>query len=376
MVDAVSRLAWAAVDLEAIRHNVRTLAGVASPAVVCAVVKADGYGHGAVPVARAVLEAGARWLGVAVVEEGAELREAGIDAPILLLSEAPLSAADEVVARHLTPVVYSTETIEALEAAASHRRRPIGVHLKVDTGMHRVGVPPSEALTVAKAVTASRHLRIEGLLTHFAVADEPGRDEFTAGQIARFEEVRDTLAAAGIEPDLLHTANSAATIAHPSSHYDIVRCGIAIYGLAPSPALAGRVPLRPAMSITARVSFVREVEAGECLSYGLQYRCPERTVIAVLPVGYGDGIPRSLGAVGGEVLVGGRRCPMAGTVTMDQLLVDCGPGADVAVGDEVVLLGRQGDEDVTAEEWGERLGTINYEIVTRLGPRLHRSYSD
>jgi alanine racemase len=375
VVDAVSRLAWATVDLDAVGHNVRTLRELVEPATVCAVVKADGYGHGAVPVARAALDAGAKWLGVAVVEEGAELREAGVDAPILLLSEVPAAAADEVVARHLTPVVYSTEAVDALAAAASHRRRPVGVHLKVDTGMHRVGVVPSEALALAKAIETSRHLRLEGLMTHFAVADDPARDEYTAAQIAHFEEVRDTLAAAGIEPDVLHTANSAAAIAHPSAHYDMVRCGIAVYGLAPSPAWAGRVSLRPAMSITARVSFVREVEAGESLSYGLQYRCVERTVIAVLPVGYGDGIPRSLGAAGGEVLVDGRRCPIAGTVTMDQLLVDCGPGADVVVGDEVVLLGRQGNEEITAEEWGEKLGTINYEIVTRLGPRLHRSYT-
>jgi alanine racemase len=374
MPEARSRLAWAAVDLDAIRHNVRALCSLAAPAAVCAVVKADGYGHGAVPVARAALEAGATWLGVAVVEEGVELREAGIDAPVLLLSEPVAEAVELAVAHHLTPVVYSPEGIDAAEAAAERHRRRVAVHLKVDTGMHRVGASPGDAGALAKAVAAARNLRLEGLMTHLAVAEDPSRDAFTASQVARFEEVRDVLAAAGLEPGLLHAANSAAAIAHPSARYDMVRCGIAVYGLLPGAALAGRVELRPAMRITARVSFVREVEAGEAVSYGLRYRCATRSTVAVVPLGYGDGIPRSLGAVGGEVLVGGRRCPIAGTVTMDQLLIDCGPDAAVAVGDEVVLLGRQGDEEITAEEWGEKLGTINYEVVTRIGPRLHRSY--
>jgi alanine racemase len=374
MAEASSRLAWAAIDLDAVRHNVRVLSELVSPAALCAVVKADGYGHGAVRVAQAALEAGARWLGVAVVEEGVELRDAGIEAPVLLLSEPTAEAMETAVTRHVTPVVYSPEGIEAAEAAAERHRRTVGVHLKVDTGMHRVGARPEDALALAKAITAARNLRLEGLMTHLAAAEEPDHDGFTATQIARFEEVRDELAAEGIAPDLLHTANSAGAIAHPSARYDMVRCGIAVYGLAPGPALAGRVPLQPAMTITARVSFVREVEAGEGVSYGLRYRCERRTTIAVVPVGYADGIPRSLGAVGGEVLVGGRRCPIAGTVTMDQLLVDCGPSAPVCVGDEVVLLGRQGDEEVTAEEWGEKLGTINYEVVTRVGPRLHRAY--
>ncbi|HEX2040034.1 MAG TPA: alanine racemase [Acidimicrobiales bacterium] len=374
MAEAYSRLAWAAIDLEAVGHNVRVLSEVVAPAAVCAVVKADGYGHGAVPVARAALEAGARWLGVAVVEEGVELRDAGIEAPILLLSEPTASAIDWAVFHRITPVVYTPEGVEAAEAAAERHRRAVGVHLKVDTGMHRVGARPEDALALAKSVVAARNLRLEGLMTHLAAAEDPAHDEFTAGQVARFEEVRDELATEGIVPDLLHAANSAGAVAHPSARYDMVRCGIAVYGLAPGPALAGRVPLRPAMAVTARVSFVREVEAGEAVSYGLRYRCEKRTTIAVVPVGYADGIPRSLGAVGGEVLVGGRRCPIAGTVTMDQTLIDCGPGAPVYVGDEVVLLGRQGDEEITAEEWGEKLGTINYEVVTRIGPRLHRAY--
>lgn len=372
--EARSRAAWATVDLGTVRHNVRVLADLAAPAAVCAVVKADGYGHGAVPVARAALDAGARWLGVAVVEEGVELREAGIDAPVLVLSEVLPDALVPAAVHGLTPVVYTRTGIEAAATAAARHGTPLAVHLKVDTGMHRVGVAPAEALALAQAIVATPHLRLEGLMTHLAAAEEPEHDGFTKGQLAVFEEVRDTLAAHGIVPDLLHAANSAGAIAHPASRYDLVRCGIALYGCPPGPALAGRVPLRPAMSIVAQVSLVRDVPSGEAVSYGLRYRARERTVMAVVPVGYADGVPRSLGALGGEVLVGGRRCPIAGTVTMDQLLVDCGPGSRVGVDDEVVLLGRQGDEEITAEEWGERVGTINYEIVTRIGLRLPRRY--
>jgi alanine racemase len=244
------------------------------------------------------------------------------------------------------------------------------VHLKVDTGMHRVGASPEDVVALVRAIGRSRYVSVEGLMTHLAVADDPDYDGFTKAQLACFEEVRARVPAA--RP--VHAANSAGAIAHPDARYDMVRCGIAIYGCPPSPALAGRVPLRRAMAVTARVSFTRTVEAGEGVSYGLRYRCRERTTMAVVPVGYGDGIPRALGAVGGEVLIHGRRRRMAGTVTMDQLLVDCGPDGDVTVGDPVVLLGRDGDHEITPDEWGERLGTINYEIVTRMGRRLPRVY--
>jgi alanine racemase len=309
-----------------------------------------------------------------LVDEGVKLREASVRAPVLLLAE-PLSVAfDEVVARHLTPVVYTAGGIDALDTAAAMHGREVPVHLKVDTGMHRVGAAPADAAALARAVVASRHLRLEGLLTHFPVADEPDREADTKAQLERFEEVRDALAGAGIVPDVVHAANSAAAIAVEGARYDVVRCGIAVYGCPPSPALAGRVDLRPALSLSAEVSFVKTVAAGEGLSYGLRYTCPERTVVATVPLGYADGVTRRLSAVGGEVLIGGRRFPMAGTVTMDQLLVDCGPDADVQVGDEVVLLGRQGQEEITAEEWAARLDTISYEVVCGIGPRVPRRY--
>ena len=372
MPEATSRPAWAEIDLDAVRHNARVLAQAAAPAALCAVVKADGYGHGAVPVARAALEGGATWLAVAVVEEGAALRSAGLGGPVLLLSEPPPEAMADAVAHRLTPTLYTLRGVGAAAAAAG--RAPLAVHVKVDTGMHRVGATHEEAVAVAAAVDRAPRLRLEGLWTHLAVADEPGRADETTRQLERFEEVRDRLAAAGFRPPLLHAANSAGAIAHPASRYDMVRCGIAVYGHSPAPALAGMADLRPALSLKARVSLVKEVAAGERLSYGLRYELSCPSVVATVPLGYADGVPRRLSSTGGQVLLGGRRCPMAGTVTMDQLLVDCGPGAAVAVGDEVVLLGRQGREEVAAEEWAERLGTISYEILCGVGPRVPRSY--
>ncbi|MBV8303027.1 MAG: alanine racemase [Acidimicrobiia bacterium] len=369
------RPVWAEVDLGHVRHNVARLSALARPGQLCAVVKANGYGHGAVPVARAALEGGATWLGVALVEEGVELRDAGIEAPILVLSEPPHDAMDEVVGRRLTPTIYTEAGVEAAAKAVAvagvdYR---LNVHVKVDTGMHRVGAPPEAALGLADAVNRRPELRLAALWTHLAVADEPD-NEFTAQQLERFERVRTTLQRRGVLPDLVHAANSAALIAHPASRYNFVRCGIAIYGIDPDPALAGRVELRPAMSLKARVSFVKEVPAGDRISYGLRYELDTRSVIATVPVGYADGVTRRLSFSGGEVLVGERRRPIAGTVTMDQIMVDCGPDADVAAGDEVVLIGRQGSGRITAQEWADRLETIAYEVVCGIGPRVPRVY--
>ena len=374
MPEAVSRRAWAEVDLDAIRHNTAALAALAAPASLCVVVKADAYGHGMVPVARAALEAGATWLAVAVVEEGAALRQVGIAAPVLLLSEPPPDAMAAAVAARLTPTVYTLRGVEAAAEAAGRGRAPVGVHLKVDTGMHRAGAALDDAVEVAGAVARARGLRLEGLWTHLAVADDPGQDAYTAGQLERFEEARDRLAAAGLQPPLLHAANSAGAIAHPSSRYDMVRCGIAVYGHPPSPALAGRADLEPALSLKAEVSLVRQLAAAERISYGRRYAVARPSTVATVPLGYADGVPRRLSAVGGTVLVGGRRRPIAGTVTMDQIMVDCGTDESVAPGDEVVLIGRQGDVEVTAEEWAELLDTISYEILCGIGPRVARVY--
>ena len=374
MPEARSRPAWAEVDLDAVRHNTAALVDVAAPATVCAVVKADGYGHGAVPVARAALEGGATSLAVAVVDEGEELRQAGVHAPILLLAEPPAEAMPDAVRHRLTPTLYTRHGLEAAARAVPSGSPPVGVHLKVDTGMHRVGARPEAVVELARAVVDARGLRLEGLWTHLAVAEDPSQEPYTAAQLQRFEEVRDRLAAAGVRPEVLHAANSAGAIAHPSARYDMVRCGISLYGYSPGPALAGRVDLRPALALKARVSLVKELAAGERMSYGLRYEARERCVVATVPLGYADGVPRRLSAVGGEVLIGGRRRPIAGTVTMDQLLADCGPDPDVAAGDEVVLIGQQGAQGISADDWAELLGTISYEIVCGVGPRVPRLY--
>lgn len=372
------RPAWAEIDLAAIRHNAAVLAGLVRPAQLCAVVKAWAYGHGPVRVARAALDGGATWLGVALVEEGRQLREAGIGEPVLLLSEPATPAMAEVVRSGLTPTVYTLAGVEALaaEVTASGRTDPFPVHVKVDSGMHRVGSTPDDAVTIALDVMSRPQLFLEGLWTHFAVADEVESPR-TSQQLATFGTVVERLAHIGVRPPMLHAANSAGALYHPSSRLQMVRCGVALYGLAPSLELIGRDPasrLRPAMSLRARVSYVKEVQAGERLSYGLRYQVPTRSTVATVPLGYADGVTRSLAAHGGQVLIGARRYPIAGTITMDQLMVDCGPDADVAVGDVAVLLGRQGAEEVSAWEWAERTDTIAYEVVCGVSARVPRVY--
>jgi alanine racemase len=362
------RPSWAEVDLGAVAHNVGLLVERAAPAAVCAVVKADAYGHGAVPVARAALDAGATWLAVALVEEAAELRADGIDAPILLLSEARPDEFADVAALDLRPTVYTPVGI----AAAAATGAPLRLHLKVDTGMHRVGAAPDEALHLARSVVEDPRLELEAVWTHCAVADEPER-RFTAEQLGRLDAVLAELSAAGIEVPMTHAANSAAAIAHPAARRSLVRCGIAVYGVDPSAELAGTLPLRPALTLRSEVSFVKRVAAGEGISYGLHHTFDRETTVATVPVGYADGVRRRLGLLHQQVLIGGRRRPIAGVVTMDQLMVDCGDDP-VTAGDEVVLIGRQGDEAVRATEWAAALETIGYEITCAIGPRVPRRY--
>jgi alanine racemase len=368
------RPVWAEIDLAAVRANVDAFAGIVAPARVCAVVKADGYGHGAVAVGRAALEGGAAVLAVALVEEGVQLRDAGIDAPVLVLSEPVPEAAESVIAYRLTPVVYTTTGIDALaKAAATHQApAPLPVHVKVDTGMHRVGCTPAEAVDVAAHVVERPELLLAGVCTHFAVADEPG-NEYTDSQRRQFEQVLAELRARGLPTGAVHACNSAAALTAPAAHYDLVRIGIGVYGIAPAPALADRITLAPVMSVKARVSHVQHLPAGARVSYGLRYETARATRVVTVPIGYADGVPRELPHRGGEVLIRGRRHPIAGTVTMDQLMVDVGD-SPVDVGDEVVLIGRQGDEQIPAEEWAARMDTIAYTIVCGLGPRVPRKY--
>jgi alanine racemase len=364
--------AWADVDLDAVAHNVRRLGEVAGPAAVCAVVKADGYGHGAVRVARAAVEAGAGWLAVAHVPEGEALRAAGIDAPILVLSEPEPAAMARVASSDLRVTLYTHAGIEAASAAAEAAGTTVHAHLKVDTGMRRVGADPVDAVARAKEIVGSPCLELEGVWTHLAVADEP-EHLFTAEQLRRYRDVLDELAAAGVEPRVRHAANSAGAIAHPAARFDLVRCGIAVYGIDPSPTLAGRIDLVPAMTLRSAVSFVKRVGEGEGVSYGLRHTFTRDTTLATVPIGYADGVRRRLATSGGEVLIGGRRRRIVGNITMDQIMVDCGDDA-VAVGDEVILIGQQGDEEISAAEWAERLDTIAYEVVCGIGARVERRW--
>jgi alanine racemase len=362
------RPSWVEIDLDAIAHNVRLLAGIAAPARLCAVVKADAYGHGDVPVAEAALEAGAPLLAVALVEEAIRLREAGIEAPILLLSEPPQQSAGEVITWNLIPTVYTAGFVKALSEAAHHS---LPVHLKVDTGMHRVGAAVGDAKDLVAAIVADRHLHLEGVWTHFAVAEEDVA--FTRKQLETFNSFVQMLHDVGVEVPIRHAANTAATLLYPEARLDLVRVGIGIYGQRPAPGMVSDLDLRSAMRVVSHVSFVRCLPAGARPSYGRRKALPGEAFVATVPVGYADGLPRALGAHGGDVLIRGKRHPLAGTVTMDQVMVDVGDDP-VEVGDEVVLLGSQGSEEVTADQWAEHLDTISYEIVCQIGPRLPRRY--
>ena len=373
-IDFSQRWAWAEVHTGIIQHNIAVIAERIAPTDVWAVVKANGYGHGAVQVAEAALTAGAGGLCVAIVDEGVALRRAGIQAPILVLSEQPAELAPLLVGYALTPTVATTLGAAAVATAAQDAGREVGIHLKVDTGMHRMGAQPAEVLGIAQFVSSHPLLSTEGLYTHFAVADEPAH-EANARQLAQFTGVIDNLAERGITPPVIHAANSAAALANPAARFNMARIGIATYGLLPGNGVAHECRgLIPAMSLKARVSAVRWVEAGQAVSYGLRTPLTSQSLVATVPLGYADGVPRRLGHEGGHVLINGAPRRIAGTVTMDQLMVDCGPDSSVSVGDEVVLIGTQGGHTVTADDWADLTGTIGYEIVCGVSPRIHRRY--
>ena len=356
------RPTYAEIDLEAVAHNVSAFSRLISPSQVCTVIKADGYGHGDVPVAGTALRSGATSLAVALAEEGARLREAGIAAPILLLSEpGGAAAARDVVDWGLEPAVYTTRFVEALAAT----QEPLRVHLKVDTGMHRVGVGPAHFGDVLAAVRSASNLELTSVWTHFAVADED--PDYTNAQIELFDEV-----VGGLDVPLTHLANTAGAVLFPESRRDLCRIGIGTYGLHPCPETRKAIDLRPAMRLVSHVSHLQRLEAGERPSYGRVRPLDRPSTVATVPIGYADGFWRSLTA-NAEVLIQGRRFPLAGRITMDQIVVDVGDH-DVLLGDEVVLMGSQGTESVTADEWAARLGTISYEVVCSVGPRVPRRY--
>lgn len=362
------RPTWVEVDLDAIAANVETLQACAPNSMVMAVVKANGYGHGAVQVAKAAVEAGASWLGVASVEEGMELRRAGITTPCLVLGHVQPGQADSALLYSLRPAVYQMEVVQECAKWARAYGRKMPLHVKVDTGMGRVGLPPDEVVSFIKQVNSLPFVTVEGLFTHFAVADEPG-NPMTAQQIGRYQQVLADLEAEGIEIPIRHTCNSAGIMLHPAGHYDMVRAGIAMYGMPPDPQVNWPVELKPALTWKTRISFLKEVEAGAPLSYGATYRPEERERIAVVPVGYADGLSRSL-SNRGQMLVNGHPCPIVGRVCMDQTLIKIPDGVPAQVGDDVIIIGPGQSADVLARE----LGTINYEIVCDIGPRVPRFY--
>ncbi len=360
------------INLDAVRHNVRTLIDHVAPTPVCAVVKANGYGHGSVEVAKAALDAGAQWLAVALAEEGVALRDAGITAPVLVLSEQGPSSTSDLIEHDLIPSVNTPEGIDRLGdhlstmgSDPSVDRAPIDVHLVLDTGMRRVGAEPDQLDALSERIAAYPSLSLAAVWTHCPVADEPD-NPFTSSQLERFD--------AATPPALAtHVGNSAVAIDRPDREAAMVRCGIAVYGIDPDEALAGRVDLQPVMTIRSVVSFAKTIPAGASVGYGHRWTASTKTNLVTVPIGYADGIRRDLGLRGGEVLIGGKRFPIVGVVTMDQLMVDVGD-AQVAIGDDVVLVGRQGDEQITAAEVAAKLDTIPYEIVCAVSERVPRVY--
>ncbi len=366
-------LTWAEIDLDAIAHNVRAIqAHVGPDTAIIAVVKANAYGHGAVPIAQTVLENGATRLAVARLEEGIQLRQAGITAPILVMGYTLPAQASAFVRWDLTPTVNTLEGAQALSAAAEATGRRRAVHVKVDTGMGRYGLLPGEVVDFVRALAALPGLTLEGLYTHFAVADLADKS-YTHRQFSRFLEVVQAVEAAGFSIPLKHAANSAATLDLPETHLDAVRPGLILYGMRPSDEVEPAIPLRPALTLKSHVARLRTLPSGSSISYGRTYITTRPTPVALVPVGYGDGYHR-LASNRGAVLIRGRRAPIVGRVCMDQFVVDVSDIPGVAQDDEVVLIGRQGDEVITAEEVAGWVETINYEVTTSLLPRVVRRY--
>lgn len=369
-----SRWAWAEIDLSAIAHNVNVLKGRTAPGTLfMAVVKADGYGHGAVEVARAAIAAGADRLGVATVDEAVELRSAGVNAPLQVLSEPPVSTVSTLLEHRITPTLYTKEFAGALGRAAALRGVDAPYHLKVDTGMNRIGVAYPDAALFATMLAEFPGLRLEGTFTHFATADVPG-DWDAVRQLKRFRGVIDAMRTEKLDPGIVHAANSPATILMPESHLSMVRCGIALYGLHPAASTYSAIDLRPAMSVRARATLVKRIGMGEGVSYGLTWHAGASALIATLPLGYADGVHRTL-SNSMEVLVGGVRAPQVGRVCMDQFMVEVPRGADAQRGTVFTVVGEDCGARILMDEQAQRAGTINYELACSFGMRLPRVYS-
>jgi alanine racemase len=366
----------AEIDLAAVRANVAALCRRAGDAAVMAVVKADGYGHGMLPCARAALSAGATWLGVAFVDEAVLLRAAGIDVPVLAWLVSPHTDLRPAAAQSIDVSVSALWGLDLAAAAARETGRAVRVHLKADTGLGRGGAMPQEWPVLcerAAKLAADGLVVIVGVWSHLAYADAPTHPTIGRQQ-EQFEWALQAAAGVGVFPEIRHLANSAATLALPDTHYDLVRPGVAVYGLSPGPQV-GRgadLGLRPAMRLRADVALAKRVPAGQGVSYAHRYTTTRETTLALVPLGYADGIPRNATNVG-PVQIAGARFTVSGTVCMDQFVVDVGD-LPVTAGDPVVLFGPGDNGEPTADDWAQAVGTINYEIVTRVGARVPRSY--
>jgi len=376
------RWAWAQIDREAIRFNLKRFRKHLGPNVkMMAVVKADGYGHGAVECALVALATGASMLGVSNVDEGIELRRSGIAAPILVLAEPPEETISLLLQYQLIPAVYNMEFVLALGEMADAQGRVSPYHLKVDTGMNRVGVHYSDAGDFLRTVSFHRGLELQGVFTHFATADDIDTFMFKQ-QLGRFEEALATIRYMGVDPGMVHAANTAAAIRYKQSHYNMVRLGIGMYGLHPCDLTRQIIELRPAMSVHARISYLKHVSVGEGVSYSHSYRSPGNVLIGTLPIGYGDGVSWAL-ANRMDVLIGGKRYHQVGNICMDMLMIEINlrssalnPRPKVEAGDEVVIVGKSGGEEITLDVMARTLGTINYELACRFGQRLNRVYTE
>ena len=364
------------VDLAAIRHNVRLLSELAAPAAMMTVVKADGYGHGLVPAARAAREAGAEWLGVATIEEALELRESGDQGRVLCWLGVPGENYAGAIAADVDVCAYTVAELAEIRAGVARAGRPARLQLKVDTGLSRGGASTENwpgVVDDARTGEETGEWTVTGIWSHFACSDEPDHPANDA-QEKVFLDALDVAERAGLRPEVRHLANSAATVLRPSSRFDLVRCGIASYGLDPAPGVTPDIGLVPAMTARAALSLAKSIRAGAGVSYGHTWTADHDTTVGLVPVGYGDGVPRNAGnAV--DVWLAGRRRPVRGRVCMDQFVVDL-DGELPEPGSEIVLFGTGFDGEPTATEWAEACGTINYEIVTRIGGRMVRRYVD
>lgn len=375
--------AWLEIDLDAISHNTREIRRLTAPsAEIVGVVKADGYGHGAVEVSKCILQNGVTRLAVSQLDEAIQLRQHGIQAPILLLSDLEPERTDALLAYDVAQIVFTREFAQFLSERASAAGKILKIHIKLDTGMGRVGFRGEDPQTVEDIleIASMPGLYIEGIFTHFAVSDEAGEEDvaYTKRQFDLFQQVCTALKARGLQIPLCHVANSAAILRLPETHLDAVRAGIILYGFHPSSVTAGgEAKLLPAMTFKARLTAVKKVPAGTSLSYGCTYTTKRESVIATVPVGYADGYFRALSNKA-RVLIQGMSAPICGRVCMDQFMVDVtdlvAQGLQVCVGDEVVLMGRQGDEEISAEELARLCGTINYEIICSPGKRVPKRY--